>query len=275
MCAERPLSLAFYLIIIREVYSVKRLEGKVAIVTGATSGIGKAQATVMAQEGARVVCGGRNRERLDETLSAIRGNGGEASGITMDVTKNEDCIALAELALKTYGKIDILCNTAGVFDFFKNTLDQTPEGWDDMLSIDVKGMFMMTKACLPAMLDQHAGVIINISSVAGLNATDGGVAYVTAKHAVNGYTKQLCIDHAAQGIRANSLCVGMCTSPLLESIFENDPREREKVLGLIPCKFLGQPEDVAYLSVFLGTDEARWINGSIISIDGGQNSKGC
>ena len=254
---------------------MKRLEGKVIIVTGATSGIGMGQAVVMAGEGGRIVCAGRDKERLEQTLAVIRQNGGQAAGMTMDVSKNEDCIALAGLALETFGRIDVLCNTAGVFDYFRNTLDQTPEGWDEMLNIDVKGMFMMTKACLPSMLGQRSGVIINVSSIAGLNATDGGVAYVTAKHAVNGFTKQLCIDHAAQGIRANSLCVGMCTSPLLESIFERDPNEREKVMGLIPCKFLGTPEDVAYISVFLSTDEAKWINGSIIAIDGGQNAKGC
>ncbi|MCL1828218.1 MAG: SDR family oxidoreductase [Oscillospiraceae bacterium] len=254
---------------------MKRLENKVVIVTGATSGIGKAQAIVMAKEGARVVCGGRNAERMDLVLKTIKDNGDKATGLISDVSRNEDCVALAELAIKTYGTVDVLCNTAGVFDFFKKTLDQTPEGWDEMLDVDVKGVFMMTRACLPEMLKKKSGVIINISSIAGLNATDGGVAYVTAKHAVNGYTKQLCIDHAQDGIRANSLCVGMCKTPLLDEVFERDPRERTKVLGLIPCNFLGTGEDVAYLSVFLSTDEAKWINGSVISIDGGQNAKGC
>jgi 3-oxoacyl-[acyl-carrier protein] reductase len=251
---------------------MKRLEGKVAVVTGATSGIGAGQAVILAQEGAKVVCGGRNKERLEQTLNIIRENGDEAVGLSMDVTSFDDCLALAKLAIDTYGKIDILCNTAGVFDGFKNTLDQTPDGWDDMFAVDVKGVFMMTKACLPHMLAQKSGSIVNISSIAGLGATDGGVAYVTSKHAINGYTKQLCIDHAEQGIRANSICVGMCTTPLLETIFENDPREREKVMSHQPCKFLGTPADVAYFTVYLGSDESKWMNGAIVALDGGRSA---
>lgn len=253
---------------------LKRLEGKVAIVTGATSGIGAAQAIVMAREGAKVVCAGRNKDRMDQVVNRIIEAGGEAVGYVMDVSKANQCNKTAELAIDKYGKIDILCNTAGFFDGFKNTIEQTEEGWDAMYDVDVKGIFLMTKAALPYMLTNGGGAVINMTSIAGVTGTDGGVAYVSAKHAVIGYTKQLCNDFAAQGIRSNAIAPGIVSTPLLEDIFEKNPREREKVFTLLPCKRLGTPEDIANLTVFLASDEASWIHGETILIDGGRNAMG-
>ncbi|NLL51863.1 MAG: glucose 1-dehydrogenase [Peptococcaceae bacterium] len=253
---------------------MKRVEGKVAIVTGATSGIGAAQAAILASEGAKVVCTGRNRERMELVLNRIHKAGGEAIGRIMDVSKADECNSTALLAIKEFGKIDILCNTAGFFDGFKNTIQQTEEGWDELYNVDVKGTFLMTKAVLPYMLENGGGSVINMASIAGLTGTAGGVAYVSAKHAVCGYTKQLCIDFAAQGIRANAIAAGIVTTPLLEEIFENNPEEREIVFQTLPCKRLGTPEDMAYLTLFLASDEASWIHGAIISADGGRHAMG-
>jgi 3-oxoacyl-[acyl-carrier protein] reductase len=253
---------------------LKRLEGKVAIVTGATSGIGAAQAISMSREGAKIVCAGRNKERMDLVINRINETGGEAAGIIMDVSKASQCNKTAELAIEKFGKIDILCNTAGFFDGFKNTIEQTEEGWDAMYNVDVKGVFLMTKAALPYMLTNGGGAVINMSSIAGGTGTDGGVAYFSAKHAIIGYTKQLCNDFASQGIRANAIAPGIVSTPLLEEIFEKNPREREKVFVLLPCKRLGTPDDIANLTVFLASDEASWIHGETIVIDGGRNAMG-
>ena len=192
---------------------MRRLEGKVAIVTGATSGVGKAQAVIMSREGAKIICVGQNKERMDQVVAKIREEGGEAIGCICSVQNSADCHKAAELAVGNFGRIDILCNTAGIFDGFKKSLDQTEEGWDRFFEVDVKGVFLMSNAVLPSMLKQGEGSIINVTSIAGLTGGPGGAAYVAAKHAVNGYTKQLCIDYAINGIRANAIAAGTIATP--------------------------------------------------------------
>ncbi|NLL51866.1 MAG: glucose 1-dehydrogenase [Peptococcaceae bacterium] len=253
---------------------MKRLAGKTVIVTGATSGIGEAQAVIMAREGAKIICVGQNKERMERVLNKISQEGGEATGCLASVQNEADCKRAAALAIEKYGRIDSLCNTAGIFDGFKKSLDQTEEGWMKLFDVDVKGVFLMTNAVLPNMLANKNGSIINVTSIAGLTGGAGGAAYTAAKHAVNGYTKQLCVDYAMHGIRANAIAAGTVATAILKKIIEDDPHEKTKMYETIPSKNIGQPEDIAYLTVFLASDEARWIHGAIISADGGRQALG-
>ncbi len=253
---------------------MRRLDGKVVIVTGATSGIGESQAVIMAREGAKIVCVGQNKENMDRVVSQIRSEGNEAVACLASVQIAADCQRTAALALEEFGKIDCLCNTAGLFDGFVKSLDQTEEGWDSMFNVDVKGVFLMTNAVLPNMLQNKEGSIINCASIAGLTGGPGGAAYIAAKHAVVGYTKQLCVDYAAEGIRANALAVGVVGTRIVKKIVEDNPDEKFIMFQTMPCKRIGKPEDIAYLSVFLASDESTWIHGSIISIDGGRSALG-
>jgi 3-oxoacyl-[acyl-carrier protein] reductase len=253
---------------------MKRLDGKVVIVTGATSGIGECQAVVMAREGAKIVCVGQNRERMDRVVQQIRSEGNEATPCIASVEIAADCRRAAALAVETYGRIDCLCNTAGIFDGFKKSHEQTEEAWDRMFEVDVKGIFLMCNAVLPEMLKNKEGSIINVASIAGLTGGAGGATYVAAKHAVVGYTKQLCVDYAADGIRSNAIAAGCVWTAILDKIVADNPSENEKMLETIPCKRVGMPEDIAYLSVFLASDEAKWIHGAIISADGGRQALG-
>ena len=234
-----------------------RLEGKVAIVTGATSGIGECQAIILAREGAKIVCVGQNQQNMDRVVGQIRAEGNEAVPCIASVQHSADCQKAASVAIETYGKIDCLCNTAGIFDGFKKSLDQTEEGWNQIFDVDVKGTFLMCNAVLPNMLKNGGGTIINVASISGLTGGAGGAAYVSAKHAVVGYTKQLCVDYAADGVRANAIAAGVVATRIVEKIVEDDPHEKEKMFETMPCKQIGKPEDIAYLTVFLASDEAR------------------
>jgi 3-oxoacyl-[acyl-carrier protein] reductase len=253
---------------------MRRLDGKVAIVTGATSGIGESQAVILAREGAKVVCVGQNKQNMDRVVGQIRSEGNEATPCITSVQVAADCQRAAATAIETYGRIDCLVNTAGIFDGFTKSLDQTEAGWNQIFDIDVKGIFLMCNAVLPSMLKNGGGSIINVASIAGLTGGPGGAAYVAAKHAVVGYTKQLCVDYAAEGIRANAIAAGVVATRIIEKIVEDDPSEKTKMFETMPCKSIGKPEDIAYLTVFLASDEARWIHGSIISADGGRNALG-
>jgi 3-oxoacyl-[acyl-carrier protein] reductase len=251
-----------------------QLEGKVAVVTGATSGIGKGQAVMLAEEGANVVCVGRDSRRMESVIAEIRSAGGGAEPCLGDVTEDRTCKRAAATAIEKFGKIDVCCCTAGAFDSFTPSHKQSEENWDRLIKLNVKGVFLMANAVLPYMLARRDGAIIIMASIAGLTGGSGGAAYTTTKHAVVGYTRQLCVDYAALGIRANAICAGSVLSPILEGIFTEFPHEREEVLDRIPAKRIGTTEDIGHLTVFLASDRAAWINGSVISADGGRSALG-
>jgi len=250
------------------------LSGKTAIVSGATSGIGRTQALMLAKEGAAVVCVGRNAERMEQVTSEITGAGGTAFPCVGDVTMAETAAKAAEIAIKNCGKIDILCATAGAFDQFVPSHELSEEKWGFFMDTNVKSVFLLSNAVLPDMMKNGGGSIIVMASIAGLTGNSGGAAYTATKHAIVGYTKQLCMDYADKGIRANAICAGSVLSPILEKIFDEFPEERELVLNYIPAKRIGTPEDIGHLTVFLASDKAAWINGSIISADGGRSAFG-
>jgi NAD(P)-dependent dehydrogenase (short-subunit alcohol dehydrogenase family) len=246
-----------------------RLQDKVAIVTGATLGIGAAIARRFVAEGARVVF---NSHRDDEAAAVMRSELGadKALFVQADVA---DQAAMAELVAQTtarFGRLDIVINNAGM-DVFTDPLAMTTEQWQRCLAVDLEGAWNTIRAALPVMLAQGAGSIVNIASVHGHRIIPGCFPYPVAKHALIGLTRSLGIEYAARGIRVNSISPGLIRTERVEQWLANTPGARERQTAILPCKRIGEPEEVAYTALFLASDEARFINATDILIDGGRS----
>ena len=239
----------------------RRLHGKVAVVTGAASGIGAATARLFASEGAVVVGLDRN--------AAISTDNGVLHHLC-DITEAAAVDAAITGVLAAHGRIDILVNNAGA-DVFSEPLSLTDEDWDRCLSLNLKGAWHLCRAVLPAMLAQGAGSIVNIASVHGHKIIPGAFPYPVAKHALIGMTRSLGIEYAARGVRVNSISPGLILVPRIEAWFEREPGARERQTELLPPRRVGSPEEVAYTALFLASDEARFINATDILIDGGRS----
>ncbi|MCT3339037.1 3-oxoacyl-ACP reductase [Lacticaseibacillus paracasei] len=225
---------------------------KTVIITGAASGIGAAQAAAFQAAGAAVV--GIDLQPISNLTDAIQA----------DVS---DPATAATIAAQY--QPDIVCNTAGVLDGYQTVTDMALSAWQHILDVDLTSQFLMIKALLPGMLARGHGVFINMSSIAGLVGGGGGVAYTAAKHAVIGLTKQLDLDYAAKGIRANALAPGAINTPMNAADFAGDGKMAAWVAQETPAKRWAKPEEVAQLSLFLASDAADYIHGTVIPIDGG------
>ncbi len=241
---------------------MSKLKGKVAIVTGATSGIGEATAKLFAAEGAKVAVVGRNQERGEEVVKAVKDTNGEALFVQTDMTNNEEIKNCVSKVLDTYGTIDILFNSAGIHDAYHNAIETDEEAWDKLMNVNVKGPFLMSKAVLPTLLEKGKGTIINVGSQGSFVAGPGVAAYVTSKHALVGFTRQLAYDFGSEGIKANLIAPGFIDTKMTEGI--DDPRLKD-----IPAERAGKPEEVAAVALFLASDESDYIQGTEIKIDGG------
>jgi NAD(P)-dependent dehydrogenase (short-subunit alcohol dehydrogenase family) len=253
-----------------------RVAGKVAIVTGAGStpgpGIatGRACAIVLAREGARVLLADINGERAEETQSLIEKEGGTAAVFVGDLTTAADCDAMVRAAVDDFGTVDILVNNIGVAHA-GNVVDTTEETWDRVLSVSLKTTFLASKSAVPVMAAQRSGAIVNISSI---SASRGGnyVAYAAAKGGVNALTVDMAYSHGRDGIRVNAIAPGHITTPLLFSVTgvtpESEYRQRlAAASGLLGTN--GDGWDVGHAAAFLASDEARWITGAVIPVEGG------
>lgn len=241
-----------------------RLQGKVAIVTGAASGIGAATARLFAEHGAQVV----GLDRNPSTQAAER-----LTSVLADVTDTEAVNAAVAQVLATHGRIDALVNNAGA-DVFSEPLALSDVDWDRCLSLNLKGAWNVARAVLPAMLAQGAGSIVNIASVHGHKIIPGAFPYPIAKHGLIGLTRSLGIEYAARGIRVNSISPGLILVPRIEAWFASQPdpeAARRAQTELLPPKRIGTPEEVAHTALFLASDEARFINATDILIDGGRS----
>jgi NAD(P)-dependent dehydrogenase (short-subunit alcohol dehydrogenase family) len=253
-----------------------RLAGKVAVVTGAASqaegvGNGAAVAMLFAREGAGVVLVNRNRDRAKALEETIRAEGGEAAAFAADVTSPEATQAMAAFAAERYGRLDILHNNVGV-GAGGNTVTGTLEDWDRLIQANLTSAMLCCRACIPRMQAGGGGSIINVSSSAGmlgLSGTAGAVAYTASKAGLQGLTLSIAADHAAEGIRANCLIVGTVATPLVAHLGE-EARERRR--QAVPLQTEGTGWDVAYAAVYLASDEARWVTGVMLPIDGGLHS---
>ena len=244
-----------------------RLEGKVALISGGARGMGATEVRLFASEGARVVLGDILEEHGQQVQAEVAESGGEAVFVRLDVTVESDWRRAVDTAVQRFGKLDILVNNAGIFD--RSTVQsQTIESWDRVMGINAKGVFLGTKAAIPAMRAAGGGSIVNISSVAGLTGSIQATSYNTSKGAVRILTKSTAIQCAADGIRCNSVHPGPIETTMLDEVFLNSEVRAQRETG-IPMGRFGTMEDVAKGVLFLASDEASYMTGSELVIDGG------
>ncbi|MBI3731143.1 MAG: SDR family oxidoreductase [Burkholderiales bacterium] len=249
-----------------------RLHGKVAIITGSTLGIGAAIARLFVQQGACVVLNSHNHDAAAERISSELGTE-QSFFVQADVSDASAMRALVDQAIAKFDKVDVLVNNAGM-NVFSDPLQMTDEEWQRCFSVDLEGAWNTTRAVLPFMLEQAAGSIINIASVHGHKIIPGCFPYPVAKHALIGLTRSLGIEYAARGIRVNSISPGLILTEAIQSWFANCPdpvAEQQRQAAMLPCRRIGEPDEVAYTAVFLASDEARFINATDILIDGGRS----
>ena len=257
-----------------------RLKNKTATVVGAgqqpgeTLGNGRAVALRFAQEGARVLCVDISKERAQETVDLIGNEGGQAEASEVDVTDEDSCRNVVEAARKRFGRIDILHNNVGRSEGDRNTVDMDSAMWDELMALNLKSMFLMSKHVLPVMQDQQSGVIINVSSTSSMAARQT-VTYKTSKGAVNTFTQHLAFENARFGIRANAILPGLMDTPMaIERRAREQQVDRDVVRDsrnkLVPLQNqMGTAWDVANAALFLASDEARYITGVLLPVDGG------
>ena len=248
-----------------------RLDGKVALISGGARGQGAVEARLFCSEGAKVVSG----DILDAEGAALqrelRGAGHDASYVHLDVTKEDDWQAAVALAESRYGKLDVLVNNAGIL-IRKPVEETTVEEWDHLMAINVRGVFLGTKAAIPAMRRAGGGSIVNISSVAGLVATRDSAAYAASKGAVRLFTKTIAVDHVADGIRCNSVHPGPIRTDMIREMVADEEVWRDRLTRL-PMKRAGEPEEVAYAVLFLASNESSYMTGSELVVDGGSTAQ--
>ncbi|AVK83138.1 beta-ketoacyl-ACP reductase [Lysinibacillus sp. B2A1] len=245
---------------------MRKLEGKVAVVTGASRGIGRAIALKLADEGAKVVVNySGSQAKAEEVVTMIQENGGEAIAVQASVSQTEEVTALMDKAVKTFGSLDILVNNAGITR--DNLLMRMKEDeWDDVLATNLKGVFLCTKAVTRQMMKQRAGRIINISSIVGVAGNAGQANYVAAKAGVIGLTKTTAKELASRNILVNAIAPGFIETEMTDQLSEE---LKQGMLTQIPLAKLGQPEDIAKAVAFLASDDANYMTGQTLHIDGG------
>lgn len=250
----------------------KRFEDKVVIVTGASSGIGKVSALAFARAGAQVIVAARRIDEGEQTVKEIKDVGGEAIFIQTDVSKTQDVQTMIARAIATYGKLDCAFNNAGISgDMPLPTAEHTEENWDNVMNINLKGVWLCMKYEIPEMLKQGRGAIVNNSSIYGLGAsTVGNVPYAVSKHGVIGLTKTAAFEYAKQGIRVNAVCPGFTHSALMDLALQSFPDALEKMLANdIPMGRIAAPEEIAHAVLWLCSDEASFVTGQALAPDGG------
>ena len=245
-------------------------KGKVAFLTGAANGIGRAAALAFAREGARVVVADVSEQDNQETVRMIEDAGGQALAVRCDVARAEDVRAALEKTIATFGRLDFAFNNAGVEQPLKPAADLTEQEWDRIFGIDLRGVFLCMKHEIPLMLRHGGGAIVNTSSGAGVKGIAGQAAYCAAKFGIVGLTKAAALDYAKSNIRVNALCPGIIETPMMDRFSGGTPEGRARVIAQEPVGRMGRPEEIAATVVWLCSDAAAFVAGHAMVIDGGQ-----
>jgi len=244
------------------------LKDKVALITGGSSGIGRAVALAWAREGAKVVVSDVDRGGGEETVGQVRTAGGEAIFIAADVGKPEECEALVRGAVEKFGRLDIACNNAGIGGPQAPTADYPLDGWAQVIGINLSGVFYGMKYQLQAMLENGGGAIVNMASILGAVGFAGAPAYAAAKHGVLGLTQAAALEYSAQGVRINAVGPGFIHTPMISALEENKA-VNDMLVAAHPIGRLGRAEEVAELVLWLSSDKASFVTGAYYPVDGG------
>jgi NAD(P)-dependent dehydrogenase (short-subunit alcohol dehydrogenase family) len=249
----------------------RSLDGKAAIVTGAGSGIGRAIVTLFAEEGARVAVVDVSESDGKETVELLRKRGGDAIFIQGDISNSAIVKRIVETTVKKYERVDILCNNAGV-ESMGSILEITEENWDKVMSINLKGVFLCSKHSVPKMIEKGGGVIINIASVLGLIGSKDEAAYCASKGGIISLTRAMALDFAPHNIRVNCICPGSVLTPTFKRVMTSlgdYETAFQRNLDKIPLKRIAEPAEIAYAALYLASEKASYITGSVLVIDGG------
>ena len=244
-----------------------RLDGKIGLVTGGGSGIGRAICELFAREGAVVIPVDLLENRARETAELVTAAGGVATPIAADVSRRESVEQMAAEALEAHGRVDILVNNAG-FNSGDDILELDEEAWDLDLRVVLKSVYLCCRALLPQMIEHRYGSIVNMSSVNGLMGLSSE-AYSAAKAGVINLTQNLAVRYGRHGVRVNTICPGTVRTPIWRNVLEKDPEVFERLTKWYPLGRVGEPEDIARPALFLASDDAAWITGQILVVDGG------
>jgi NAD(P)-dependent dehydrogenase (short-subunit alcohol dehydrogenase family) len=244
------------------------MNGKVAIVTGASSGIGKCVAEFYAREGASVLLSDINEELGQAAAKEIDPTGRKAKFAKADVAQPQECEQVVTAALEAFGRLDYACNNAGIGGEQNPTADYSLEGWQKVIGVNLSGVFYCMKYQIPAMLKNGGGSIVNMASILGQVSFLGAVGYVAAKHGVVGLTQNAAVEYAARGIRVNAVGPGFISTPMIQAL-EDNKQAYNLLVSLHPVGRLGRPEEVAELVIWLSSDKASYVTGAYYPVDGG------
>jgi NAD(P)-dependent dehydrogenase (short-subunit alcohol dehydrogenase family) len=248
-----------------------RLADKVCIITGAGSGMGRVAARMFAAEGARVVVAEFERAAGEATVAEVQQAGGEAALAAVDVSTEDGARAMVELAMATWGRVDVLYNNAGIMpEADHSVVDTEVDVWDRVMAVNVRGVFLGCKHAIPKMIEQGGGSVINIASfVALLGCSVPQDAYTASKGAVLSLTRSLAVQFGPKGVRSNAICPGPVETPMLMDWLLRDDAARQLRLARNPTGRFGRPEEIVNLAIYLASDESRWTNGASLVVDGG------
>ena len=249
------------------------LDGKVTLITGAGSGIGRATALVFAREGATVACSDIDAESGEATVRMIEDLGGTASFVRADVSIAADVEAMVRAVVKRYGRLDVAHNNAGIGGLGKPIDQYTLAEFERTMAVNTKGVFLCMKYQIPQMMTQGGGAIVNTSSMMGLVGLAGISAYAASKHAVVGLTRSVALEYASKGIRINCICPGITRTPINPKYWDEFPEAEEEWLTIEPIGRYAEPEEIAEVVAWLASDDASFVHGHAMTIDGGATAQ--